>query len=222
MKLECLRLVEFTSERMSFCGVFSRMTWRFSSNVTVAWIDLGDDNTILWKRKQIKSFKGQRTWCRNPTWMSVKWHARIRLLSTLEPSPKPAEVRRPTLQRPSSLAANTAKHVATKVSVKRKKKVEKFHLFSAREKDQKEKLFFALKLSFPLIQSQVSFVLRWKVIKVRWFISNVFTIKITPNSNFNFLVECIQILGGKLKSISLFMRSCMSILNFCHRKVWRR
>ena len=46
----------FTSERMSFCGVFSRMTWRFSNRVTVAWIDLGDDNTILWKLKQFKGW----------------------------------------------------------------------------------------------------------------------------------------------------------------------
>lgn len=45
---------QFTSERMSFCGVFSRMTWRFSNNVTVAWIDFGDDKTILWMNQTIR------------------------------------------------------------------------------------------------------------------------------------------------------------------------
>lgn len=35
------------SERISSCGVFSRMTCRFSRIVTVAWIDFGAENTAL-------------------------------------------------------------------------------------------------------------------------------------------------------------------------------
>lgn len=39
-----------TSVRISFCGVFSRMMWRFSRSVTVAWIDFGDAKTILLRK----------------------------------------------------------------------------------------------------------------------------------------------------------------------------
>lgn len=36
-----------TSDRISLCGVFSRIMWRFSRRVTVAWIDFGEAKTIL-------------------------------------------------------------------------------------------------------------------------------------------------------------------------------
>lgn len=37
------------SERISSCGVFSKMIWRFSNIVTVAWIDFGAAKTTLQK-----------------------------------------------------------------------------------------------------------------------------------------------------------------------------
>jgi hypothetical protein len=36
-----------TSDLISSRGVFSRITWRLSSKVTVAWIDFGTENTLL-------------------------------------------------------------------------------------------------------------------------------------------------------------------------------
>jgi hypothetical protein len=37
---------------MSSRGVFSRMTCRFSSKITVAWMDFGMENTFLEERKE--------------------------------------------------------------------------------------------------------------------------------------------------------------------------